>query len=192
MTNFPRRGPGALRPTFPTRGPGAVRLLTAAIAALALLLAGCSDGSSVGGNELLEGTDGSGGTRLGETTTTVAPVTTAPPAPDPGGAAATTTAKPAPTTTAKPAAQGYPIKIQPDQAGTQFEPRVAQVFAGTPVTWTNTDSVPRSVEFADQSYMSGPIPPGGSATFTATRAGEFNYSDGTRPYAVGTLRVQAR
>lgn len=183
MTNFPRLLPG--------RGPGALRLLTAAIATLGLLLAGCSDGSSVGDKGLLEGTDGSGGTRLGETTTTATPETTAAPAPPPGGGA-TTTARPAPATTARPPAQGYQIKIQSDQAGTQFEPRVAQVFAGTPVTWTNTDSVPRSVEFADQSYLSGPIPPGGTATFTANRAGEFNYSDGTRPYAVGTLRVQAR
>lgn len=160
------------------------------IATLGLLLAGCAEDNSVGDKGLLEGTDGSGGTRLGEETTTVPVETTAPPATQPGGA--TTTAKPAPTTTAKPAAQGYPIKIQPDQAGTQFEPRVAQVFTGTPVTWTNTDSVPRSVEFSDQSFMSGPIAPGASVTFTANRAGEFNYSDGTRPYAVGTLRVQAR
>ena len=179
MTNFPRRGPRALRP------------LVIATAALALLVAGCSDGSEVGSDELLKNTGGSGGTRLGETTTTAAPETTAPPAAEPGERT-TTTAKPAATTTAKPAAQGYPIKIQPDTAGTQFEPRVAQVFAGTPVTWTNTDSVARSVEFADQSFMSGPIPPGGSSTFTPTRAGEFNYSDGTRPYAVGTLKVQAR
>lgn len=168
-----------------------MKKLVLVVASLALLLAGCSEDNSVGDKGLLEGTYGSGGTRLGEETTTVPVETTAPPATQPG-AGATTTAKPAPTTTAKPAAQGYPIKIQPDQAGTQFEPRVAQVFAGTPVTWTNTDSVPRSVEFSDQSYNSGPIPPGGSATFTANRAGEFNYSDGTRPYAVGTLRVQAR
>ena len=166
-----------------------MKKLWIAAATLALLLAGCSDGSSVGNEDLLEGTDGSGGTRLGETTIPPTTASTAPPAADPGKP---TTTRAAPTTTAKPAAQGYPIKIQPDQAGTQFEPRVAQVFAGTPVTWTNTDSVPRSVEFSDQSFNSGPIPPGGSATFTANRAGEFNYSDGTRPYAVGTLRVQAR
>lgn len=167
-----------------------MKKLIIATAAAALLLASCSEGSQVGDRNLLEGTDGSGGTRLGETTTTVAPETTAPPVTEAAGR--TTTTKAPTQTTAKPAARGYEIKIQPDQAGTQFEPRVAQVFAGTPVTWVNTDSVPRSVEFADQSYTSGPIPPGGSATFTANRAGEFNYSDGTRPYAVGTLKVQAR
>ena len=167
-----------------------MKRLVFAIAVLGLLLAGCGEDNSVGGSDLLEGTDGAGGTRLGEETTTVPPpVTEAPPVTEPSGPATT---KPAPTTTAKPAAQGYPIKIQADQAGTQFEPRVAQVFAGTPVTWTNHDSVPRSVEFADQSFTSGPIAPGASVTYTANRAGEFNYSDGTRPYAVGTLKVQAR
>ena len=177
--------------SFQKGRPGVLRLFTLATAMLALLLAGCSDDSQVGSDELLKGTGGSGGTRLGETTTTAPPETTAPPAPS-GGAEKTTTTKAAPTTTAPRAANAYEIKIQADQAGTQFEPRVAQVFAGTPVKWTNTDSQPRSVEFSDQSYSSGPIPPGGSATFTANRAGEFNYSDGTRPYAVGTLRVQAR
>lgn len=168
-----------------------MKKLITATAMLVLLLAGCSDDSSVGNEDLLKGTGGSGGTRLGETTTTVAPVTTAPPAATPGDKPTTTKAT-APPTTARPAANAYEIKIQPDQAGTQFEPRVAQVFAGTPVKWVNTDSQPRSVEFSDQSYNSGPIAPGQSATFTANRAGEFNYSDGTRPYAVGTLRVQAR
>lgn len=171
-------------------GPRALRLFLLATAMLGLLLAGCSDDSKVGNEDLLKGTGGSGGTRLGETTTTVAPVTTAPPVTEANNK--TTTTKAPVATTARPAANAYEIKIQPDQAGTQFEPRVAQVFAGTPVKWTNTDSQPRSVEFSDQSYNSGPIAPGQSATFTANRAGEFNYSDGTRPYAVGTLRVQAR
>ena len=160
-----------------------------ATATLALLLAGCTSESGYG-QETDFGRAGGGEGAIRESSTVPPAPTTAPPvteAPD-----RPTTTRPAPTTTTRPAAQGYPIKIQPDSAGTQFEPRVAQVFAGTPVTWTNTDSVPRSVEFADQSFLSGPIPPGGSATYTANRVGEFNYSDGTRPYAVGTLRVQAR
>lgn len=162
-----------------------------AAAVLALLLAACSDANEYGQDgEVLDGTDGQGGRLgLGETSTTQPPETTAPPATEPEPP---TTTRPTPPTTVQRAAQGFPIRIQPDQAPTAFEPRVGQVFAGTEVTWTNTDSVPRSVEFADQSFASGPIPPGGTATFTASRAGEFNYSDGTRPYAVGTLRVQAR
>ena len=160
-----------------------------ATAMLTLLVAGCGEGNGYGDKGILEGTDGTE-SALRPTTTlapepTVPPVTAAPDEP-------TATTRPARTTTAKPAAQAYPVKIQSDQSTTQFEPRVAQVFAGTPVTWTNTDSVPRSIEFSDGSYNSGPIAPGASVTFTANRAGEFNYSDGTRPYAVGTLRVQAR
>ncbi|HUR48044.1 MAG TPA: cupredoxin domain-containing protein [Acidimicrobiales bacterium] len=165
-----------------------MKKLTTAAALLALLAAACGSETRYGPGGGFDNANGSEGAI--RSSSTVPPETTAPPAAAPSNTP--TTAKPATTTTAKPAAQGYPIKIQADQAGTQFEPRVAQVFAGTPVTWTNTDSVARSVEFSDQSFVSGPIAPGASVTFTANRAGEFNYSDGTRPYAVGTLRVQGR
>ena len=166
-----------------------MKKLTIAVAVLALLLAGCSDKRGYGSPRL--GTfDTKPQGDLGATTTAAPPPTTAPVEAASGGNPTTT--RPAPTTTARPAAQGYRITIQSDQSGPPFEPRVAQVFAGTPVTWTNGDAVARSVEFSDQSYLSGPIPPGGSATFTPKRSGEFNYSDGTRPYAVGTLTVQAR
>ena len=165
-----------------------MKRLVFAAALLALVLVGCSEGSRYGSDSITDFDPKTPGnltpTTVAAPPTSVTPVTNEAPPP--------TTAKPAPSTTAKPQVSSYPIKIQADQAGTQFEPRVAQVFVGTPVTWTNTDSQPRSVEFSDQSYVSGPIPPGGSATFTPKRAGEFNYSDGTRPYAVGTLRVQAR
>lgn len=164
-----------------------MKKLTLAVATLALLLAGCTDGSGYG-----QGTDfgpSDGGTDGAiRSSSTVAPDIVQTPVTEPPES--TTTTRRATTTTARPAPEGYPIKIQSDQATTQFEPRVAQVRVGTPVTFTNTDSVARSVEFADQSFLSGPIPPGGTATYTPARAGEFNYSDGTRPYAVGTLRVQ--
>ena len=160
-----------------------------ATAALALLLAGCSDGPKYG-----EGTDfgsSDGGSDLAfRSSSTVAPDVVETPVTEP--VETTTTTRAVTTTTAKPQAQGYPIRIQSDQATTHFEPRVAQVRVGTPVTFSNGDSVTRSVDFDDGSFASGPIAPGASVTFTASRAGEFNYSDGTRPYAVGTLRVQPR
>lgn len=165
-----------------------MKKLILATATLAVLLAGCSEGPRYGeGNDFgnADGTDGAF-----RSSSTVAPDIVETPVTSPPES--TTTTRPATTTTARPAPEGYPIKIQSDQATTQFEPRVAQVRVGTPVTFTNTDSVARSVEFADQSFLSGPIPPSGKATYTPTRAGEFNYSDGTRPYAVGTLRVQPR
>ena len=167
-----------------------MKRLIIATAALALVLAGCSDGSGYG-----QGTDfgpSDGGTDGAiRSSSTVAPDIVETPISEPP-VETTTTTRPVTTTAAKPPAQGYPIKIQSDQAPTHFEPRVAQVRVGTPVTFTNTDSVPRSVEFDDGSFASGPIAPGASVTFTANRAGDFNYSDGTRPYAVGTLRVQGR
>ncbi len=166
-----------------------MKKLIFATAMLALLLASCTSESGYGqGSDFGEAVGSEGAIRA--STTVPPPPEAAPPVTEPERR--TTTTRPPTTTTAKPPTQGYPIKIQPDQAGTQFEPRVAQVFVGTPVTWTNTDSVPRSVEFADQSFLSGPIAPGASVTYTANRVGEFNYSDGTRPYAVGTLKVQAR
>ena len=166
-----------------------MKKLIFAAAALALLLAGCGSESGYGQGTDFSGADGGEGA-IRSSSTTAAPDIGAPPVTEPDSTS--TTARPVTSTTAKPQAKGYEIKIQADQAGTQFEPRVAQVFAGTPITWTNTDSVPRSVEFSDGSYTSGPIAPGASVTFTASRAGEYNYSDGTRPYAVGTLKVQSR
>lgn len=167
-----------------------MKKLVLALAVLALLLAGCGDDSKVGSDSLTNfDPSNPDGPRLGETTTTVPPETTAPPA-EAAPQATTTTAKP--TASTRPSAPAFEVKIQADTAGSQFEPRVAKVFVGTPVKWVNTDSVARSVEFADQSYRSGPIAPGASATFTPNRAGEVNYSDGTRPYAQGTLQVQGR
>ena len=166
-----------------------MKKLMLAMVTLALLLAGCSEGSGYGQDTDFGPADGGTDGAI-RSSSTVAPDIAQSPVTEPPET--TTTGRPVTTTTEKQAPQGYPIKIQPDQATTQFEPRVAQVRAGTPVTFTNTDSVPRSVEFDDRSFLSGPIPPGGNATFTPSRAGEFNYSDGTRPYAVGTLRVQPR
>lgn len=158
---------------------------------MALLLSACGDDSSVGSRELTDFEQQEQGD-LGATTTVAGEDAPDTPPPTEAPQNTTTTPPPAPTTTARPSAPAYEIKIQSDSAGSHFEPRVAQVFAGTPVQWVNTDSQPRSVEFADQSFSSGPIPPGGSSTFTPNRAGEFNYADGTRPYAQGTLRVAAR
>lgn len=165
-----------------------MKKLIFATAMVALALAGCSDGPRYGEGNDFGDADGSDGAF--RSSSTVAPDIVQTPVTSPPET--TTTSRPVTTTTEKPAPEGYPIKIQSDQAPTHFEPRVAQVRVGTPVTFTNTDSVPRSVEFDDQSFASGPIAPGAAVTFTPKRAGDFNYSDGTRPYAVGTLRVQPR
>lgn len=158
---------------------------------LALGAAACGDSSKVGeGLEAKKGEKGGADCRLGEcvTSTTGGPTTTAP--------ATTTTVRPtttvkAATTTTAPKAAMFVIKVQNDStSGGQFSPRLAVVRKGTVVRWTNTDTVARSVEADEGRFKSPSIPPGGSYDYVADTPGDFNYHDGTRPYAVGTLQVK--
>ena len=159
--------------------------LVVALFALTLLASACGGEKSVGDESLLEGTDENSddGPRLGETTTTTAapagetPATTAP--------QATT----APPTTAA-AAPAIEVSIGSDTtAGGQFQPRVAQVPSGAIVRFVNNDTVARSVVADGGAFDSGPIAPGASWDWVAGGAGSYNYSDGTRPYAVGSIEV---
>ena len=152
---------------------------------LALTSLACGGGSSVGEDIDPNKINGTAAPRLGERTPapTAKPTTAASNRP----AAATAAAK-----TAAPAAQpSIVIKIQSDNAagGSQFDPRVARVRAGALVRWQNTDSTGRSVVADDGSFRSPKLAPGAHYDFTPTRAGTYNYHDGTRPYAVGTLEV---
>ena len=160
----------------------------ALVLALVLTAAACSDESSVGSGVDLSVSDQAEGLRLGETTTT----TTTEPT-DTGALAigeTTTTTAPTTTTTAAPEQPAITITINSDTSGTtQFDPSAARVFVGSLVAWTNADSVPRSIEFDDRSLNSGMIQPGETYLYRADRVGQFNYTDGTRPYAVGTLEV---
>ena len=157
------------------------RILTVLLAVVAL--AACGGEKSVGDESLLEGTEGSDVTRLGETTTTT---TTAPAEGTPTTAAPTTTAPP--TTVA--AAPSVEISIASDTtAGGQFQPRVAQVPSGALIRFKNNDTVPRSVVADNGAFDSGPIAPGATWDWVAGGPGSYNYSDGTRPYAVGSIEV---
>ena len=160
---------------------------------LTLFLGACSSDNKVG-----EGVDLSIGNqvdqeRLGQATTTVAPPTTAPGAQASGGALGrdtTTTKATAPPTTER-APQFFEIGIHGDNSGTsQFAPSAVAVGKGVTVRWTNRDSVARSVEADNGAFNSGPIPPGGTFLWKADKAGAFNYTDGTRPYAVGRIEVR--
>jgi plastocyanin len=98
---------------------------------------------------------------------------------------------PPPTATPKPAAQ-FEVTIAGDNTGQpQFNPSPVRVYTGTIVVFTNTDTVTRSVVADHGAFSSGPIPPGKSWNYTAATAGTFDYHDGTRPYAVGTVQVVA-
>jgi len=162
------------------------RMVIAALVAGVLALGvGCSDDKTVGEGLQTEGFDDSSSTtRLGgreETTTTVATSTPAQTAP------ASTT----PTTAAGPAI-GIEVRIQGDNSTSQFAPSNARIYEGTCARFTNADTAVRSVVADDSSFSSGDIAPGASANICPSKAGRFNYHDGTRPYAVGTLEVLAK
>lgn len=178
--------------------------LIAAIAVLALLAAACGESNKVGDESTLNFQD-QANNRLGATTTTTAAATTTLPGEGTGPgkaglAAPTTTTTAAPTTTTAPpttttTARATPvtaIAINSDGGTSQFEPSQAAAYVGAIFRWTNTDTVPRSVEADDGSFASPMIPPGGTFELKATKAGTFNYHDGTRPYAVGAIQVVAR
>lgn len=159
-----------------------------------LFLGACSSDNKVG-----EGVDLSIGNqvdqqRLGQATTTIAPPTTAAGVQSgPGGALgrATTTAPTTPPTTEAPKPQFFEIGIFGDNSGSsQFDPSAVAVRKGVTVRWTNKDSVARSVEAENGAFNSGPIPPGGTFLWKADKVGAFNYTDGTRPYAVGRIEVR--
>jgi plastocyanin len=166
------------------------RLVPVAIAAALALSGACSNSTKVGSGLHVNDATPTSACRLGECTTTTTPPTSAPRA----VATTQTTARPV-TTTTRPVTTTtrsvvYVVKIYPDSAGQQFQPRVATFKAGTVVRWTNTDSVPRSVEGDNGEFTSPSLAPGASFEWTPRAAGTINYHDGTRPYAVGTLDVR--
>lgn len=175
-----------------------MKYLVRVTAVLFLLLAACGEDNKVGEDVDLGIKSQVEQERLGaRTTTTAPPETTVPPEQQKAsvGAAPTTTAPPttAPPTTQAPEKVAIEITINGDDSGTtQFEPSQARVFVGSLVKWTNTDSVTRSLEADDGTFASGPLQPGQSFTYRAEKVGRFNYTDGTRPYAVGALEVIAR
>ena len=164
-------------------------------------LAACGEDNKVGNDKLLTFEEQAKKAQLGatSTTTTAPPTTVAAQTPDRAalGKATTTTA---PTTTAPPQTtttvaevKAFDVSVNSDNAGTtQFDPSAASIYVGTLIRFTNTDTVPRSVEADSGEFNSGPIAPGGNWLYKATKAGKFNFHDGTRPYAVGTLEVIPR
>lgn len=178
-------------------------LLTLLVFSLVGLTA-CGEDNKVGEGVDLNIKDQVNNQRLGAatTTTTAVPTETSAPQSAAVGRATTTTSTTAPpattttaeaTTTTAKAPPTLEIAINGDGGGkSQFDPSQARVFVGSTVTWTNTDSVPRSVEADDRTFTSPSLAPGESFTYKADKVGRFNYHDGTRPYAVAALEVLAR
>lgn len=72
-----------------------------------------------------------------------------------------------------------------------YDPYYIRVFEGGVISVTNRDSTDRTVTADRGEFDSGPIAPGETWTYDATRVGKFNFHDDTRPFVVGTLEVLA-
>ena len=179
----------------------------AAVLVLALVAimgsAACGSDNKVGDESLLDFKD-QAQSRLGETTTT-----TAAPTATTAQAAATTTTKPkagaAATSTTLKAGTGATVTtattapaavqsireifINGDDAELPIDPQIQTAYTGSVIRWTNMDSVPRSVRADSGQFASPMIAPGKSWDYTAGSVGTFAYSDDTRPYVKGELRV---
>jgi plastocyanin len=71
-----------------------------------------------------------------------------------------------------------------------FTPTQATIGAGDTVTWTNNDTVDRSVVSDNGAFTSPTIRPGTSWSFRFARVGTFAYHDGTRAAEKGTITVR--
>jgi hypothetical protein len=166
--------------------------------------AACKSDNKVGDKSLLDFKD-QAQTRLGETTTTTAAATTTTAkgavtsttkATVKPGAPTTTTARSgaAPTattaTTAPKAAQTVrEIEIYDDDAAEPLDPQIQTAYVGSIIRWVNKGKAARVIKADSGQFASPSIAPGGSWDYTAGTAGIFAYSDDTRPYVHGELRV---
>jgi|GEM_PF-1864814 len=183
-----------------------VLLVLAALAPAAL--AGCGSDNKVGNKALLDFKE-QANNRLGETTTTTAAATTSTAAA--ARAPATTTTRPkaaaaitattapvaaAPTattaTTAVAAVQTVreiDIYGDNDPGHEALDPKVQTAYVGSIIRWVNKDTVPRSIRADSGQFASPLIQPGAHWDYAAGTVGVFSYSDDTRPYVTGELRV---
>lgn len=161
--------------------------------AFLLILAACGEDNSVGGGEVFEFDQQQAEALGGSTTTTSEVAGTVPDQTSTTLAASQSTTTVQQTTTTLPPEEqevSVEVLIQEDATGQAFSPRIVAIPVGGKVRFVNHTSMARSVVADNGAFHSGDIPPGGVWIFEATSPGQFNYTDGTRPYAVGTVDVQ--
>ncbi len=73
-----------------------------------------------------------------------------------------------------------------------FRPSVIKVIIGinNTVVWKNISPYTQSVVSFDNSFSSGPIPPGGEWTFTFTKNGTYRYRSGFYSWVQGVVIVE--
>ena len=185
------------------------RVMVLMLAVLALVAsAACGSDNKVGDKSLLDFKE-QANNRLGETTTTTAApttttaksavTTTTKPGTRPGAPATSTTVKAGTAATATTATTA-PVNLQTireifingDDAELALDPQIQTAYTGSIIRWINKDRVPRSVRADSGQFASPAIAPGASWDYTANTVGTFAYSDDTRPYVKGELRVQKK
>jgi hypothetical protein len=185
------------------------RTVVLILAVLALFAgAACKSDNKVGNKSLLDFKD-QAQNRLGETTTTTAAATTTTgrgavtsttKATVKAGAAAstTTTARSgaAPTATTATTApkttqtvREVDIYDDNEPGHDALEPQIQTAYVGSVIRWVNRSRVARTIKADSGQFASPAIAPGGSWDYTAGTVGVFAYSDDTRPYVTGELRV---
>lgn len=97
----------------------------------------------------------------------------------------TSTAAPAASSSSSSDSGGVTIKA----AGFAFAPKSVTVKKGQKVTWTNSDSAPHNVTSGDGTIKSKDFTKGQSFTYTATKAGTFDYTCTIHPQMQATLIV---
>ncbi len=105
-----------------------------------------------------------------------------------GGSSATKTVKATHTPPAVGAAPttGNNVSI----ANAKFRPKNLTVKVGTAVTWTNNDSVPQSVTSDSPGvFDSGLLQPGGTWSYTFSKAGTFPYHSSATKDTFGSVTV---
>jgi plastocyanin len=170
-----------------------IRRILPLVLCFTLVTAACSDDIGVGDESLFEFDDAAAKQLGGSSTTTAPPVeATIPEQTTTTVAGETTTTVVQATTTLPPEQEAVSIEIvvQDDDQGEPFDPRVVAIPVNGKVRFVNRGTVDRTVVADNGAFNSGPIAPGAVWIWTATAAGTYNYTDGARPYAVGTIDVQ--
>lgn len=75
-------------------------------------------------------------------------------------------------------------------AGFAFNPKTLTVKVGTKIIWTNDDPSIHTVTADDGAFSSGSLPPGGTFSFTFTKAGTYSYHCKIHATMKATIIVQ--
>ncbi len=101
----------------------------------------------------------------------------------------TSTSAPAPATTSSSSSGSSSGGVTIKASGFAFNPPSVTVKKGQKVTWTNGDPAPHKVTSDDGTIKSNDFNKGQSFTYTATKAGTFNYICTIHPQMKATLIV---